>query len=328
MAATPASTSSSSRRELYPPIEPYSHGRLRVSDIHELYYELCGNPNGKPVVVVHGGPGGGIADYYRQYFDPEAYKIVLFDQRGSGQSTPFACLEENTTWDLVEDMEKLRQHLAIDKWLVFGGSWGSTLALAYAEAHTEQVKGLVLRGIFGLRRSELLFFYQEGSSWLFPDAWEKYLAPIPEVERGDLMSAYYRRLTGNDDKVKQECATAWSVWEMTTSRLYVDPDYVARAAEDDKFALAFARIESHYFVHGGFFKEDGQIIKEAAKLAHLPVTIVQGRYDLVCPMKTAWDLHKVLPSSELVVVPDAGHSAKEPGIVDGLVRACDKYRDL
>jgi len=317
-----------SRREFYPHVEPYVTGRLKVSGLHELYYEQCGNPNGKPVVVLHGGPGGGIATYYRQYFDPEAYRVVLFDQRGAGKSTPFASLEENTTWDLVEDMEKLRRHLEIDQWLVFGGSWGSTLALAYAETHPERVKGLVLRGIFTLRRSELLFFYQEGSSWLFPDAWEKFLAPIPEVERGDLMSAYHRRLTGSDEKVKQECATAWSVWEMTTSRLYVDPDYVARAADDDAFALAFARIECHYFVHGGFFKEDEQLIKGASRLASIPMTIVQGRYDLVCPMKTAWDLHKALPSSELVIVPDAGHSAKEPGIVDALVSACDKYKYL
>jgi len=200
------------------------------------------------------GVGVVIAQTGRQYFDPDTYKVVLFDQRGAGKSTPFACLEENTTWHLVADMEKLREHLHIEKWLVFGGSWGSTLALAYAETHPDRVKGLILRGIFTLRRSELLFFYQEGSSWFFPDAWEQFIAPIPEVERGDMMSAYYRRLTGNDEKIKQECATAWSVWEMTTSRLYVDPAYIARAAEDDKFALAFARIECHYFVNGGFFK--------------------------------------------------------------------------
>ncbi|KAL6076181.1 Proline iminopeptidase, variant 3 [Balamuthia mandrillaris] len=252
------------RRGLYPPIEPYNTGRLKVSSLHEIYYEECGNPNGKPVVVVHGGPGGGIAPYYRQYFDPEAYHIILFDQRGAGQSLPFACLEENTTWDLVSDMEKLREHLGIDTWLLFGGSWGSTLSLAYAETHPEKVKGLILRGIFTLRRKELLWFYQGGADFLFPDSWEKYIEPIPEVERGDLMSAYYRRLTGNNEEEKLACARAWSVWEMrfvnhslasfllfatihhlvmtfcfsflllSTSRLYVDPEYIKRASEDDK----------------------------------------------------------------------------------------------
>ncbi|KAL6076180.1 Proline iminopeptidase, variant 2 [Balamuthia mandrillaris] len=351
------------RRGLYPPIEPYNTGRLKVSSLHEIYYEECGNPNGKPVVVVHGGPGGGIAPYYRQYFDPEAYHIILFDQRGAGQSLPFACLEENTTWDLVSDMEKLREHLGIDTWLLFGGSWvrylplcrchmltfhgfyscltvparcvlsaqkrqGSTLSLAYAETHPEKVKGLILRGIFTLRRKELLWFYQGGADFLFPDSWEKYIEPIPEVERGDLMSAYYRRLTGNNEEEKLACARAWSVWEMSTSRLYVDPEYIKRASEDDKFALAFARIECHYFVHGGFFHKEGQLIEDAHKIAHLPIVIVQGRYDVVCPATTAWELKKQLPSAKFHFVPDAGHSAKEPGIIHRLVEACDEFRTL
>ncbi|KAL6076179.1 Proline iminopeptidase [Balamuthia mandrillaris] len=272
--------------------------------------------------------GGGIAPYYRQYFDPEAYHIILFDQRGAGQSLPFACLEENTTWDLVSDMEKLREHLGIDTWLLFGGSWGSTLSLAYAETHPEKVKGLILRGIFTLRRKELLWFYQGGADFLFPDSWEKYIEPIPEVERGDLMSAYYRRLTGNNEEEKLACARAWSVWEMSTSRLYVDPEYIKRASEDDKFALAFARIECHYFVHGGFFHKEGQLIEDAHKIAHLPIVIVQGRYDVVCPATTAWELKKQLPSAKFHFVPDAGHSAKEPGIIHRLVEACDEFRTL
>jgi proline iminopeptidase len=316
------------RRELYPPIEPYDIGRLRVSDIHELYYEQCGKPNGKPVIVLHGGPGGGIVDYYRQYFDPSVYRIVLMDQRGAGKSTPHAELKENTTWHLVEDVETLRKHLGIDRWtIVFGGSWGSSLSLAYAQTHPTRVKSLVLRGIFTLRRRELEFFYQEGSSWIFPDAWEKYIEPIPEEERGDMMAAYYKRLTGDDEEEKLKCARAWSVWEMTTSRLFVDPKYIARAVEDDSFAVAFARIECHYFVNHGFLKE-GQLIDNAHILKDIPVEIIQGRYDLVCPAKTAWDLHKSLHQSNLVIIPDAGHSAKEPGIVHALVEACDKFRDL
>jgi proline iminopeptidase len=250
------------------------------------------------------------------------------DQRGAGKSTPHAELKENTTWHLVEDVETLRKHLGIDRWtIVFGGSWGSSLSLAYAQTHPTRVKSLVLRGIFTLRRRELEFFYQEGSSWIFPDAWEKYIEPIPEEERGDMMAAYYKRLTGDDEEEKLKCARAWSVWEMTTSRLFVDPKYIARAVEDDSFAVAFARIECHYFVNHGFLKE-GQLIDNAHILKDIPVEIIQGRYDLVCPAKTAWDLHKSLHQSNLVIIPDAGHSAKEPGIVHALVEACDKFRDL
>jgi len=300
---------------------------LKVSPIHNLHYEQVGNPQGKPVVVLHGGPGGGCADYYRQYFDPQAYRVVLFDQRGAGKSTPHASLEDNTTWHLVEDVEQLRKHLQIDRWVVFGGSWGSTLALAYAETYPEVVKALILRGIFTLRRKELLWFYQEGASFLFPEAWEGYLEPIPEVERGDLMSAYHRRLTGNNEEEKIKCARAWTRWEMETSRLFVDPEALKKA-DEDAFSLAFARIECHYFVNAGFFKYEGQLIKEAERLKNIPGTIVQGRYDVVCPAFTAWDLHKIWPISECHFIPDAGHSMKEDGILSKLVEACDKYKDL
>jgi len=315
------------RRQLYPPISPYDEGTLQVSDLHTLSYEQSGNPTGKPVVVLHGGPGGGCDGWYRQFFDPVKYRIVLFDQRGSGNSKPHASLEHNTTWDLVEDIEKLRKHLKIETWVVFGGSWGSTLALAYAETHPGPVKALVLRGIFTLRRKELLFFYQEGASFLFPDAWDDFVAPIPEPERFDLMSAYHRRLTGPDEDLKAHCAKSWTTWEMATSRLYIDPEYIKRGA-DDEFAVAFARIEAHYFVNAGFFKYDGQLIREADKIAHIPGVIVQGRYDVVCPALTAWDLHKAWPKAELHIIPDAGHSMKEEGILSELVKACDKYADL
>jgi len=315
------------KKTLYPEVEPYNSGFLKVDEPHELYYEQCGNPEGNPVVVLHGGTGGGVADFYRQFFDPKVYRVVLFDQRGAGTSTPFACLKDNTTWHLVEDIEKLRLHLNIDKWVIFGGSWGTTLALAYAETYPERAKALVLRGVFTLRREELIWFYQEGASFLFPDYWEPYLEPIPEAERGDLMSAYHRRLTGDDEEEKLKCAKAWTTWELSTSRLHVDPSYIA-AGEEDKFAIAFARIECHYFVNAGFFKYDGQLIKEINKIAHIPATIVQGRYDVVCPMKTAWDLHKAWPVADFIVVPDAGHSMKESGILSELVKACDKYSSL
>mmetsp|Transcript_29616 Transcript_29616/g.32992 ORF Transcript_29616/g.32992 Transcript_29616/m.32992 type:complete len:322 (+) Transcript_29616:28-993(+) len=315
-------------RELYPPIEPFNSGFLKVSDKHELYFEECGNKEGKPAVVLHGGPGGGSVPYYRQFFDPKVYRVVLFDQRGAGKSKPHACCEDNTTWDLVADTEKIREHLGIDKWLVFGGSWGACLSLAYAEKHKDRVKGLVLRGVFTLRRHELTWFYQEGASYVFPDAWEGFIAPVPEVERHDLISAYHRRLFCDDKATREKFATAWSVWEMATSRLYVDPEYIKRAADNIKFAVAFARIENHYFVNGGFFDYDGQLIKEATKLGDLPGTIVQGRYDMVCPMKSAWELCKVWKTADLKIIADSGHSAKEPGIISELVKATDKYRDL
>jgi len=314
-------------RKLYPPIQPYMTSTLQVSELHNLYYEQCGNPNGNPVVVLHGGPGGGCDDWYRQFFDPVVYRVILFDQRGSGTSKPHAELEQNTTWDLVSDIEKLRIHIGIEKWVVFGGSWGSTLAIAYAETHHTRVKALILRGIFTLRRKELVWFYQEGASFIFPDAWEEYLRPIPVAERGDLMSAYHRRLTGKNEQEKLDCAKAWTKWEMATSRLYVDPEYV-KQAEADEFAVAFARIESHYFVNGGFLKSDSQLLDDAHKLRDIPGTIVQGRYDMVCPAITAWDLHKIWWKADFHIVPDAGHSMKEEGNLSRLVQACDKYKHL
>jgi proline iminopeptidase len=313
------------RRGLYPAIEPYEHGRLRVSDTHEIYWEVSGNPDGKPVVFVHGGPGGGTSPKQRCFFDPKAYRIVLFDQRGCGKSTPHANLEDNTTWHLVADMEALRERLGIDRWQVFGGSWGSTLALAYAQRHPARVSELVLRGIFMLRRKELLWFYQSGASALFPDAWEQYLAPIPEPERDDLMSAYYRRLTSADPVVRQAAARAWSVWEASTSFLLPQPDHVSHAAGDD-FALAFARIECHYFVNRGFFEVDGQLLRDVGRVRHIPAVIVQGRYDVVCPMMSAWELAQAWPEATLDIVHDAGHASYEPGIIDRLVTATDRFR--
>lgn len=311
---------------LYPPIEPYMSGYLQVSDIHTLYYEQCGNKEGYPILFLHGGPGGGCQIKDRRFFDPAFYRIILFDQRGAGRSKPHACLEDNTTWHLVADIEKLREELGIDKWAVFGGSWGSTLSLAYSQTHPDRVTALILRGIFTLRRSELLFFYQDGASHIMPDYWEEYLEQIPEAERGDMMRAYYKRLTGADSGEKLRCAKAWSKWECATAKLYVDPANVARAGESD-WALAFARIECHYFVNGGFFRYDGQLIEEADKIRHIPTTIVQGRYDLVCPMRTCWDLHKKFPEADVIIVDDNGHSSSEPGIQRELVSACDRLRD-
>lgn len=313
------------RRRLYGEIEPYASGRLRVSDIHQLHYEETGNPDGKPVVFLHGGPGSGIQPVYRRYFDPEAYRVVLFDQRGCGKSTPHACLDENTTWHLVADIERLREHLGIDSWQVFGGSWGSCLALAYAETHPERVTELVLRGIFTLRRSELLWFYQEGASNVFPDIWEGYVAPIPKNERGDMITAYYKRLTSNDANVRQKAARAWSVWEGSTLSLWPDPGRVAQFGEDE-YALAFARIECHYFINGGFFERDGQLLEEVNKIRHIPAVIVQGRYDTCTPVRTAWDLHQAWPEADFRLVHDAGHAGSEPGIVHELISATDKFR--
>jgi proline iminopeptidase len=314
----------SERLDLYPAIEPYETGRIKVSDIHDVYFEISGNPRGKPAVVCHGGPGGGTTPSMRRYFDPEKYRIVLFDQRGCGKSTPNAELRENTTWDLVADMEKLRRRLDIERWQVFGGSWGSTLALAYAETHPDRVTELVLRGIFTLRRAEIRWFYQEGASWMFADAWEKYLEPIPEPERGDLVAAYYRRLTGDDPAARLAAAKAWSAWEGGTVSLVPSQERIDSFSADS-FALAFARIECHYFMNGGFFERDDQLIANAGRIRHIPAVIVQGRYDVCTPMKTAWDLHKAWPEAEFVLAPDAGHAASEPGIIDALVRATNAY---
>lgn len=318
---------SSKLRDLYPELEPFDKEFLKVSDIHSIYVEQSGNKTGKPVIFVHGGPGGGTSPRDRRFFDPDVYRIILFDQRGSGKSTPAAELKENTTWDLVSDMERIRKHYNIDKWVVFGGSWGSTLSLTYAETHPDRVKALVLRGIFTLRRRELVWFYQDGASFVYPDKWEEYLKPISEVERGDIMSAYYRRLTSEDEETRVSAARAWSSWEMATSRIFID-DEMLKKAEEDKWVLQFARVECHYFVNGGFFKKDGQLLDEVDKIRHIPCTIVQGRYDMVCPAETAWLLHKKWPEAEFHIVPDAGHSAKEPGIFSRLLDATDKYKTL
>ncbi|MCY7274006.1 MAG: prolyl aminopeptidase [Phormidesmis sp. CAN_BIN44] len=311
-------------RDLYPPLEPYETGTLQVSDLHTIYFEQSGNPQGKPVVFLHGGPGGGSLPVFRQYFNPAKWRIVIFDQRGCGRSIPHAELRENTTWDLVSDIETLRSHLKISQWVVSGGSWGSTLSLAYSQTHPDRCLGLILRGIFLLRRKEILWFYQEGASYLFPDAWEDYLQPIPLDERADLLSAFYHRLTSDDVQIRQQAARAWSVWEGTTSKLIPDPELQSRFA-DAGFADAFARIECHYFINRGFLEPDDQLLQNCDRIRHLPIVIVQGRYDVVCPMTSAWDLHKALPDAELVVVPDAGHSMMEPGIRSALIEASDRF---
>jgi proline iminopeptidase len=315
----------SDRRTLYAEIEPYRTGRLKVSSVHELYFEESGNPNGKAVVFLHGGPGGGTEPKHRRYFDPSAYRIVLFDQRGCGRSTPFASLEENTTWDVVRDIETLRSHLGIERWMVFGGSWGSTLALAYAETHPARVSELVLRGIFLLRDEEIRWFYQEGAGWIFPDAWEDYVGHIPEGERGDLLRAYYKRLTSSDPEEQRAAAKVWSVWEGRTSCLVPSPELIARTAGDE-FSLAFARIESHYFVNRGWLDGERALLANVDKIRSIPAVIVQGRYDVVCPAKSAWDLHRAWPEADLRLVPDAGHAASEPGTVHELVSATDRFR--
>lgn len=324
---TPRKPLTETLRSLYPEIEPYNSGWLKVSPIHEIYYEESGNPKGKPAVFLHGGPGAGTDGKMRRFFDPKRYRIVLFDQRGSGKSRPHASLEENTTWDLVADTERVREHLGIDKWLVFGGSWGSTLALAYAQKHPDRATEIVLRGIFLLRRSELEWFYQnpQGAGSLFPDLWDQYIAPIPEAERGDVMAAYYKRLTSTDKKVLQEAAEAWSVWEGATSYLRLKPEYVKKFREDAAYAAAFARIECHYFVNKGFLRSDTQLLDDVGRIRHIPAVIVQGRYDVVCPARSAWDLHKAWPEADLKIVIDCGHSAFEAGTTSELVTATDKF---
>jgi proline iminopeptidase len=311
--------------ELYPPIEPHASGHLRVSAIHEIYWEESGTPDGTPVVFVHGGPGAGTGPEQRRFFDPSAYRIVLFDQRGSGQSRPHASLEENTTWDLVADMERIREHRGIDRWVVFGGSWGSTLGLAYAETHPERVRAIVLRGIFMLRPLELRWYYQEGASFVYPDEWEGFVAPIPEAERGDFMAAYRRRLTGDDPAERLRAAKAWSHWEAATSWLIPEPDK-AGSFDEDAFADAFARIENHYFVNGGFLRHPDQLLDDVDRIRHIPAVIVQGRYDMCCPVVTAWELHRRWPETDFHIVPDAGHAAMEPGTRSLLVEATDRFR--
>lgn len=304
---------------LYPEIKPYARYQLAVDHPHELYVDESGSPDGLPVVFIHGGPGAGCDSMSRRFFDPNLYRIVTFDQRGCGRSTPHASLEHNTTWDLVADMERIRKHLGIEQWVLFGGSWGSTLALAYAQTHPERVKALILRGIFLCRPQDFHWFYQEGASRLFPDYWQDYLAPIPVEERGELMQAYYRRLTGTDEIAQMQAAKAWSTWEGRTATLRPNPDVVERFHEH---ALSIARIECHYFVHDAFL-EPGQLLRDMPRIAHLPGVIVHGRYDAVCPLDNAWALHHAWPNSELQIIRDAGHAASEPGIVDALVRATD-----
>jgi proline iminopeptidase len=312
-------------RELYPPIEPFKSGMLDTGDGHQIYWELSGNPQGRPAVFLHGGPGSGCSPDHRRLFDPERYCVLLFDQRGCGRSRPHASLDNNTTWHLVADIERLRVLLGVERWLVFGGSWGSTLALAYAQTHTERVSGLIVRGIFTLRREELRWYYQEGASWLFPDLWEGFVAPIPEAERGDLIAAYRKRLVGEDEAEQLACARAWSLWEGQTIRLLPDASNTAKHS-NDAFSLAFARIENHYFVHGGWM-EEGQLLRDAGKLAGIPGVIVQGRYDACTPAHTAWALHKAWPQAEFYMVDDAGHAFNEPGILSRLLEATDRLAD-
>ncbi|MEM6650567.1 MAG: prolyl aminopeptidase [Pseudomonadota bacterium] len=314
---------------LYPFHDAYDNGYLKTPDGHSLFYEQCGHPEGKPVIFLHGGPGLGCLPNNRRFFDPERYRVILLDQRGAGKSKPFSSLENNTTWHLVADIEQLRDHLNIEKWQVFGGSWGSTLALAYAQSHADRVTELVVRGIFLLRHFELQWFYQEGASYIFPEAWCDYINVIPPQEREDLIRAYHRRLTHKDRKVRVEAAKAWSVWEGSTSELRPNPDLQSTFGEED-IALSMARIENHYFVNKGFFESENQLLEKEAidKICHLPGAIVQGRYDMVTPIRTALDLYEVWPEAEMHIVPDAGHSAYEPGMVKALIDITDRFAAL
>lgn len=306
-------------QSLYPEIKPYARHALAVQEPHILYVDESGSADGLPVLFVHGGPGAGCDALSRRFFDPALYRIVTFDQRGCGRSTPHACLEHNDTWALVEDMEHIRQQLGIERWVLFGGSWGSTLSLAYAQRHPERVQALILRGIFLCRPEDFRWFYQEGASRLFPDYWQDYLAVIPPAERGDLMQAYYKRLTGSDEIAQMQAAKAWSCWEGRTASLRPNPQLVERFHER---ALSIARIECHYFVNQAFLEPD-QLLRDMPRIAHLPGIIVHGRYDAVCPLDNAWALHQAWPGSELQIIRDAGHAASEPGIADALVRAAD-----
>lgn len=308
----------------YPAIEPYRTGKLDVSSKHSLYFEESGNPHGKPALFLHGGPGGGVDAWHRTFFDPRRYRIVLFDQRGAGKSTPYASLEDNTTWHLVEDIETLRRHLKIDKWQVFGGSWGSTLALSYAVTHPGKVSELVLRGIFLGDQREIDWLYQGGAQEIFPEGFQAYSSVIPASERGNMVQAFYKRLTGNDTKEQGRAAVAWSTWEGQVSKLLPDAGFVAHY-ENPEFAIAFARIEAHYFVNRCFMPKDGHLLSLVDKIRHIPAVIVQGRYDICCPPRSAWELHKAWPEADLVIVPDAGHSAGEPGNSRALVAATDRF---
>jgi proline iminopeptidase len=310
-------------RTLYPEIEPFETGFMDVGDGHTIYWERVGTRGAKPAVFLHGGPGGGFSPAHRRQFDPALYDVLLFDQRGCGKSTPHAGLEANTTWHLVADIERLREMIGAEKWLVFGGSWGSTLALAYSQTHPERVSELVVRGVYTLTKAELDWYYQFGVSEMFPDKWERFVAPIPEAERGDLMAAYRKRLTGEDKAARIEAAKAWSLWEGETITLLPQPETSDRFGEDD-FALAFARIENHYFVHGGWL-EEGQLLRDAHKLRGIPGLIVHGRYDMPCPARYAWQLHKGWPDAEFFLIEGAGHAYSEPGILDRLIYATDRF---
>jgi proline iminopeptidase len=312
-------------KNYYPEIEPYKTEFLKVSDLHTLHIEQCGNPRGRPIVFLHGGPGGGVGPDHRRFFDPDHYRIILFDQRGSGKSTPAAELKDNTTWDLVKDIETIRQHLNITDWLVFGGSWGSTLALAYAQTHPEKVKGLILRGIFLCRPSEIKWFYQFGASEIFPDVWESYYNHIPADERHDFVTAYYKRLTSPNAEVRLAAAKVWSKWEAATSRLLVDLKSID-AFDDPTFALQFARIECHYFTNNSFFSTPNHLIENVTKIKHIPAAIVQGRYDVVCPARSAWDLHRAWPEANLHIIADSGHAAGEPGIKSKLIEITENFK--
>ena len=312
---------------LYPTAELFNSFHLPVSDRHSLYVEESGNKDGKPVIFLHGGPGGGIDPSYRQYFDPEKWRIIMFDQRGCGKSTPFADLNQNTTWDLVGDIEKIRKRLCVGSWVVFGGSWGSTLSLAYSQSHPTACKGLILRGIFLLRKKEIHWFYQEGASKLFPDAWENFLKPIPLDKQDNLLKAYYELLTHEDSSKRIEAAKAWSVWEGSTVKL-IQNKALMEHSSDAKFAEAFSRIECHYFTNNGWFNTDNYLIENIDKIRHIPAVIVHGRYDVVCPVENAWELHKAWPESELHIIPDSGHAMSEVGIKNKLIEYTDKFLKL
>ena len=311
---------------LYPPIEPFRQGRLPVGEGHEIYFEECGHPEGKPVVFLHGGPGGGCEALHRRFWDPARYRVVLFDQRGCGRSTPHASLEANTTWHLVADIERLREHLGIERWQVFGGSWGSTLALAYAQSSPERVSELVLRGIFLVREKDLRWYYQEGASRVFPDRWERFLEPIAPADRSDLIQAYYRHLTHSDAAIRLRAAKAWSQWEGSTIRLRTDEAMVDNFG-DAHFAEAFARIECHYFIHRAFFSSDNQLIEGVDKIRHIPSVIVHGRYDMACPLDNAWDLHRAWPEAEFRLIEEAGHAVIEAGIARALIESTKRFAD-
>ena len=313
--------------ELFPNIEPFNTFHLPVSDLHTIYIEESGNKNGKPVIFLHGGPGGGVDPKYRRYFNPDKWRIIMFDQRGCGKSTPFAELKENTTWDLVDDIEKIRNHLSIDNWVVFGGSWGSTLSLAYSQTYPNSCKGLILRGIFLVRNKEIDWFYQEGANNIFPDRWESFLAPIPVEKRDNLMQAYYEILTGDDYSKKIEAAKAWSTWEGSTVRLMQDENFISDFS-DEKFAEAFARIECHYFMNNCWFNSNNHLIENVDKIRHIPGVIIHGRYDIICPVVQAWDLHQAWPEADLHIIPDAGHSIFEEGIKDKILEYTEKFSSL